>query len=166
VVLDNSSTSVSDDADADPESDVQQGEDTLVVTGNMTVIDSGSELPEPAPVPEFHLQDGTSGVVDMPRPVAPHAWSSTWAQARLQAEEERFSWMKDADRYMLSVGFEPAPWEQFTEAISQTGESQFQAIEQRTCEEQVNESGEQPGPGSLVGATLAVCSITTITALR
>jgi hypothetical protein len=122
-VLDNSSIPVSDAADADPESDVRQGEDTLVVTGNMTVIDSRLELQEPVPVPEFHLQDRASGVVDMPGPVAPHAWSSTWAQARteaarLQAEEERFSWMKDADRYMLSMGLEAVPWEQFAEAIS------------------------------------------------
>jgi hypothetical protein len=107
----------------------------------------------------------------MPGPVAPYAWSSTWAQARaeavkLQVEEERFSWMKEADRYMLCMGVEPVPWDQFAEVISQTGESQFQAIEQRTCEEQVTESGESPGPGSLVGATLVVRSVTTITALR
>jgi hypothetical protein len=70
--------------------------------------------------------------------------------------------MKESDRYMLNMGLEPIPWEQFADAISQTGEMQFQ----RTCEEQVSESGEQPGPGSLVAATLVVGSVTTITALR
>jgi hypothetical protein len=170
-VVGNSSTSVSDDADPKPESDVQQRKDTFIMTRNMSVVDGGSEFPEQAPEPEFHLKEGASGVVYMPGPVAPHAWSSTWAQARaeaarLQAEEERFSRMKEADRYLLNMGLEPIPCEQFADEISQTGETQFQAIEQRTCEEQVSESGEQPGPGSLVGATLVVRSVTTITALR
>jgi hypothetical protein len=137
----------------------------------MSVVDDGSEFPESTLEPEFHLRKGASGVVDMPEQVAPYAWSSTWAQARaeaarLQAEEERFSWMKEADRYMLSMALEPIPWDQFADAISQTGEMQFQAIEQRTCEEQVSESGEQPGPGSLVGATSVVRSVPTITTLR
>jgi hypothetical protein len=74
--------------------------------------------------------------------------------------------MKEADLQMLSMGLEPVPWEQFAEAIRQTGEFQFQAIEQRTCGEQVLETGEQPGPGSLVGATLVVRSVKVITALR
>jgi hypothetical protein len=139
VVLDSSSTPVSDDADPDPDSDVQQGEDTLVISRNVKIVDSEPEFPEPAPEPEFHLVDGASGVVDMPGPVAPHAWSSTSEQARAEAakhqpEEEGFSWMKEADRYMLCMGLEPIPWDQYAEVVSQTGESQFQAIEQRTCE--------------------------------
>jgi hypothetical protein len=60
--------------------------------------------------------------------------------------------------FLLYMGLEPIPWEQLADAISQSGETQFQAIEQRTCEEQVSESGGQPGPGSLVGATLVVRS--------
>jgi hypothetical protein len=74
--------------------------------------------------------------------------------------------MKEADRHMFSMGLEPVPWDYFAEAISQIGESQFQAIEQRTCGQQVFETGEQPGPDSLVGATLVVRSVTIITALR
>jgi hypothetical protein len=116
------------------------------------IVDSEPEFPEPAPEPECHLVDGASGVVDMPGPVAPHAWSSTWAQARAeasrhQAEEELFSRMKEADRYMPCMGIEPIPRDEYAEVVSQMGESQFQAIEQRTCEEHVTESGEAPGPG-------------------
>jgi hypothetical protein len=45
--------------------------------------------------------------------------------------EERFSWMKEADKGMLYLGLEPYPWEQFAGAIERTGETEFQAIEQR-----------------------------------
>jgi hypothetical protein len=164
-VMGNSSTPVTEDEDDHVEAGIP------VVKPGMTVVDVDSELPEPSRDPEFHLQEGHVGAVDLPAPVAPYAWSSTWAQAReeaarRQAEEERFSWMKDADLQMLSMGLEPVPWEQFAEAISHTGESQFQAIEQRACGEQVLETGEQPGPGSLVGATSVVRSLTVITALR
>jgi hypothetical protein len=56
--------------------------------------------------------------------------SSTWAQARAEAQqrreaEERFSWMSDADLQMLSMGLEPYPWDHFADVIKQTGEYQF-----------------------------------------
>jgi hypothetical protein len=38
-----------------------------------------------------------------------------------RADEERIIWMKDADLQMLSMGLEPVPWEQFADAVSQTG---------------------------------------------
>jgi hypothetical protein len=74
--------------------------------------------------------------------------------------------MKDADLQMLTMGLEPVPWEEFAEVVSQAGEYQFQAIEQRTCSEQVLGTGEPPGPDSLVGATLVVRSHTVVTALK
>jgi hypothetical protein len=74
--------------------------------------------------------------------------------------------MKDADLQMLSMGLEPVPWEQFADAISQSGEYQFQAVEQRASSEQVSETGEPPGPHSMVGATLVVRSHTIVTALK
>jgi hypothetical protein len=110
-------------------------------------------------------------LLDMPESVAPSPWSSTRAQAKAEAQqrreaEERFSWMKDADLQMLTMGLEPVPWDHFADAIAHTGEYQFQAVEQRTCSEQVMQTGELPGPGSLVGATLVVRSHTIITALK
>jgi hypothetical protein len=140
----------------------------------MTVVNQEEEQSVQSDQPEdsgFSLVDGHVGVVDMPESAAPHRWSSTWSRARAeaaqrQAEEERFSWMKEADLPMLSMGLEPVPWERFPDAISQTGETIFQAIEQRTCQEQVFGSSEEPGPDSLVGATLALQSPTVITALR
>jgi hypothetical protein len=75
----------------------------------MSVVDNGTEPPEqPEESEGFHLQEGHVGVVDLPAPVAPYAWSSTWAQARAeaaqrQADEERFSWMKEAD-HLLGQG--------------------------------------------------------------
>jgi hypothetical protein len=74
--------------------------------------------------------------------------------------------MKDADLQMLAMGFEPVPWEQFADAVNQTGEYQFQAVEQRASSEQVYQTGEPPGPDSLVGATLVVRSHTVVTALK
>jgi hypothetical protein len=102
------------------------------------VVDDGSEQQEPG----FSLQIGHVGPVDMPESVAPSPWSSTWAQARAEAQqsreaEERFSWMRDADLQMLSMGLEPYPWDHFADVINQTCEYQFQAIEQRTCSEEV-----------------------------
>jgi hypothetical protein len=74
--------------------------------------------------------------------------------------------MKDADLQMLSMGLEPSPWEQFADAVSQTGEHQFQAVEQRASSEEVYATGEPPGPHSMVGATLVVRSHTIVTALK
>jgi hypothetical protein len=144
----------------------------------MTVVNSGSEQPEPTQEHSFSLQVGHAGVVDWPESVASSPWSSTRAQAEAeseqrQGEEERFSWMKDADLQMLTMGLEPVPWEHFADAVNQSGEYQFQAVEQRTCSEQVLQTGEQvlqlpeqPGPDSLVGATLVVRSHPIVTALK
>jgi hypothetical protein len=74
--------------------------------------------------------------------------------------------MSDADLQMLTMGLEPYPWEEFKEVISQTGEWEFQAIEQRACQEQVLQQNAPPGPESLVGATLVVRSHTTIAVLN
>jgi hypothetical protein len=137
----------------------------------MTVVDDGSEPTGLPKEPEFTLQVGHAGPVDMPGPGVPSPWSSTWAQAREEAEqrrrdEERFSWIKDADLQMLSMGLEPVPCEHFVDAIEQTGEDQFQAIEQRGSEEKVFEMEEEPGPNFLIGAVLVVRSQTVITALK
>jgi hypothetical protein len=135
----------------------------------MTVVDDGSEQPGPQEEPGFYLQVGHVGAVDLPESMAQSPWSSTWAQAKAEAaqrreEEEGFSWIRDADLQMLSMGLEPVPWDQFAEAVSQTGEDHFQAIEQRASSEQVLETGEPPGPHSMVGATLVVRSHTIVTA--
>jgi hypothetical protein len=111
---------------------------TTVISSKVTVVDVGSERPEPPQEHGFSLQIGYAGPVDMLESVAPSHWSSTWAQSRAEAEQRRaneirFSWMRDADLQMLSMGLEPVPWEEFAEAIRQTEEDQFQAIEQRTC---------------------------------
>jgi hypothetical protein len=157
-VLGNSSTPVTGDED------YQTGIHTVIMRPGMSVVEDDFERPDP-------LGEESQPQEEIPASVAPYAWSSTWARARAEAaqrqvEEERFSWMKEADLQMLSLGLEPVPWEHFAGAISQTGETQFQAIEQRTCGEQVLESGGQPGPDSWVGATLVVRSITVITVLR
>jgi ribonuclease HI len=167
-VCGNSSTPVTDDEDC------SNTGGTVVITPEIPVVDSGSEQPEPPQEHEEHgfsLQVGHVGVVDMPESVAPSPWSSTSAQARaeserLRAEDERFSWMKGADLQMLNMGLEPVPWEHFADAVSQTVEYQFQAVEQRTCSEQVMGTGEPPGPDSLVGATLVVRSHKIVTALK
>jgi hypothetical protein len=114
---DNSSTPVTDDED------YSNTGGTMVITPEMTLVDSGSEQPEPPQEQGFSLVVGHVGVVDMPKAVAPSPWSSTWAQARaeserLRAEEERFKWMKEADLQMLTMGLEPVPWDDFIEAVS------------------------------------------------
>jgi hypothetical protein len=110
------------------------------------------------------------GIVDSPV-IAPHAWSTSFAQARSeairqQAEKEWFIWMIEADQHMFQLGLEPVPWEQFEEAVSQKDERQFLAMEQRASEEQAMHSPEQPAPDSLVGATIVIRSETVISALR
>jgi hypothetical protein len=80
--------------------------------------------------------------------------------------EERLSWMKEADLQMLSLGLEPYPWDQFAEEIAKTGETEFQAIEQRACTEDVFQSELPPGMMSIVGATLVIRSRTIVTALN
>jgi hypothetical protein len=85
---------------------------------------------------------------------------------RLQAMEEQFSWMTEADQYMLHLGLEPVPWEHVAEATGQKGESQFQAIEQRVTGKDVLESQEELAPNSLVGATIVIRSETVVSAFR
>jgi hypothetical protein len=68
--------------------------------------------------------------------------------------EKRFSWMKDADPQMLSMGLEPHPWDQFAEEVAKTGETEFQAIEQRACTEEVFRTELPPETISLVAARL------------
>jgi hypothetical protein len=60
-LLENAEVTIGDDADPEPESDVQQGDDTSIMTRNMSVVDGSSEFPEQAPEPEFPLQEGASG---------------------------------------------------------------------------------------------------------
>jgi ribonuclease HI len=103
--------------------------------------------------------------------VAPSPWSSTWRQARAEAEhrramEERFSWMKDADLQMLYLGLEPYPWEQFAEEVAKSGETEFQAIEQRGSTEDVFRTEVPEGMLSVVGPALVVRSRTIVTALK
>jgi hypothetical protein len=74
--------------------------------------------------------------------------------------------MSDADTQMLTMGLEPYPWEEFAGVISQSQEWEFQAVEQRECEEQVMQQSVPPRPDSLVGATLVVRSRTNIAVLN
>jgi ribonuclease HI len=168
VMCDNSSTPVTDDEDM---GNMGNPRDVVLIAPGMTVEDSGSEQHEPPQEQGFSFQVGHVGPVDMPESVAPSPRSSTWAQARAEAQqrreaEVRFSWMRDSDLQMLTMGLEPYAWDHFAEAASHSGETQFQAIEQRTCSEEVLETGEPPGPDSLVGATLVVRSQTIVTALK
>jgi hypothetical protein len=62
---DNSSTSVTDDEDNSNIGGV------VLVTPGMTAVDDGSEPTGLPKQPEFHLQVGHVGAVDMPESVAP-----------------------------------------------------------------------------------------------
>jgi hypothetical protein len=103
-VLGNSSAEVSDD------SDVPQGRDTIVMSGDtrwVKITDEGVKTYEqiftemgfsPGPVSNdevVHMAIISEGLVDSPA-AAPHAWSSSFARVRreaiqLQAIEEQFS---------------------------------------------------------------------------
>jgi hypothetical protein len=80
--------------------------------------------------------------------------------------EERFSWMKEADKGMLYLGLEPYPWEQFAEAIERTGETEFRAIEQRGTGGDVLRENCPDGAEAVVGATLVIRSRTIVTAMN
>jgi hypothetical protein len=80
--------------------------------------------------------------------------------------EERFSWMKEADKGMLNLGLEPYPWEQFAEAIERSGETEFQVIEQRGSGRDVLRENCPDGAESVIGVTLAIRSRTMITAMN
>jgi hypothetical protein len=108
-VLGNSSAVASD------ESDSPQREDTIVMTGNMSIIQEGvrtygqyiSQSFGPASDDGEHMTEIAPGLMDSPA-VAPQAWSTSFAQARSeairqQAEEERFSWMTEADQDILTT---------------------------------------------------------------
>jgi hypothetical protein len=143
-VLGSSSAEMSDDT----ESDIPQGRDTIVVTRDMCVVQVDQRtartydqiiatqgFAQVASDEDVHTTPISKDVFDSPG-VAPNAWSSTFAQARkealqLQAMEEHFRWMTEADQYMLQSGLEPVPWDHFGEAVSQKGETQLQSIEQR-----------------------------------
>jgi hypothetical protein len=77
---DNSSTPVTDDED------LSNTGGKVVIPPGATVMDDGSEQEEPQQDSGFSLQIGHVGVVDMPESVAPSLWSSTWAQARAEAQ--------------------------------------------------------------------------------
>jgi hypothetical protein len=98
-------------------------------------------------------------------------WSNTWAQAQAEAKqirgmEERFSWMTEADKGMLSLGLEPYPWNQFAEVIERTGESEFMVFEQRGTGSNVYRDSCPDGAELIVAATLVVRTRTCVTALN
>jgi hypothetical protein len=122
-VLRNSSAQVSDD------SDVPQGEDTIVVTRDMSIVQEGVKTFDqyvPKAVgdttsDDVHMTVVSPGIVNSPA-VAPHAWSTSFAHARNEAlrqkaEEKRFSWMTEADQHMLQLGLEPVSWDHFVELV-------------------------------------------------
>jgi hypothetical protein len=51
--------------------------------------------------------------------------------------------MTEADQHVFQLNLEPVPWERFAETVGQKGEVNFQAIEQRASEEQL-EDGMAP----------------------
>jgi hypothetical protein len=153
-----------------PEQDQIIDSDGNVQGGNPRWI-TGEEEQKQTQEPEFSLQVRRMNEDGMTDSVAPSPWSSTWAQARAEAQyrrepEERFSWMKEADTHMLSLGLESYPWDQFAEEIAKTGEMEFQAIEQRGNAEEVLREECPPKMGSIVGATLVIRSRTIVTALN
>jgi hypothetical protein len=97
-------------------------------------------------------------------------WSNSWAQAQAEAQqiremEERFSWMKEADKGMLSLGLEPYPWCQFAEVIERTGETEFMVFEQRGSGRDVYRESCPDGAEMVMGASLVVRTRTCVTAL-
>jgi hypothetical protein len=113
-------------------------------------------------------REGEEGIPDL---IAPTSWSSIRAQEQaeaqyLQALEERFSWMNEADREMLRLGLEPYPWDQFAEEIAKTGETEFQAIEQRGNAGEVFRGHCPQGAETIVGATLVIRFRTIVTSLN
>jgi ribonuclease HI len=99
------------------------------------------------------------------------AWSNTWAQAQAEARqaremEERFSWMREADKGMLSLGLEPYPPDQFAEAIANSGETEFMVFEQRGNGADVLRESCPVGAEVVVGATLVIRSRTCVTAMN
>jgi ribonuclease HI len=75
------STPVTDDEDDGNTNGV------VLVGPGMTTVNDSSELPEPQQEPEFYLQVGHVGAVDLPESMAPSPWSATWAQAKAEATQ-------------------------------------------------------------------------------
>jgi hypothetical protein len=99
------------------------------------------------------------------------AWSNSWAQAQAEARqiremEERFSWMREADKGMLNLGLEPFPPDQFEEAIASSGETEFMVFEQRGNGGDVLRESCPEGAEVVVGATLVIRSRTCVTVLN
>jgi hypothetical protein len=99
------------------------------------------------------------------------AWSNTWAQAQAEARqiremEERFSWMREADKGMLNLGLEPYPPDQFADAIANSGETEFMVFEQRGNGAEVLRENCPDGAEVVVGATLVVRSRTCVTVMN
>jgi hypothetical protein len=99
------------------------------------------------------------------------AWSNTWVQAQAEARhiremEERFSWMREADKGMLNLGLEPYPPDQFAEAIANSGETEFMVFEQRGNGSNVLRESCPDGAEVVVGATLVIRSRTCATAMN
>jgi hypothetical protein len=80
--------------------------------------------------------------------------------------EEQFKGMTEADQFMFRLGLEPVRWDHFADAISQKGETQFQAVKQRASEEDMAGSRARPAPDSLIGATIVIRSETVVSAYR
>jgi hypothetical protein len=98
-------------------------------------------------------------------------WYSTWTQARAEAQyiremEERFSWMREADKGMLNLGLEPYPRDQFAEAVERLGETEFQVFEQRGNGRDVFRENCPDGAEVVVGATLVIRSRTNVTVMN
>jgi hypothetical protein len=99
------------------------------------------------------------------------AWSNSWAQAQAEARqiremEERFSWMTEADKGMLTTGLEPYPPDFFAEAVANSGETEFMVFEQRGSGEDVLRESCPEGSEDVIGATLVIRSRTCVTALN
>jgi hypothetical protein len=99
------------------------------------------------------------------------AWSNTWAQAQAEARhiremEERFSWMREADKAMLGLGLEPYPPDHFSEAIANSGETEFMVFEQRGNGGDVLRESCPDGAEVVVGATLVIRSRTCVTVMN
>jgi hypothetical protein len=80
--------------------------------------------------------------------------------------EERFSWMREADKGMLNLGLEPFPPSQFAEAIERSGETEFMVFEQRGNGGEVLRENCPEGAEVVVGATLVIRSQTCVTVMN
>jgi hypothetical protein len=77
--------------------------------------------------------------------------------------EERFSWMKEADKGMLNTGLEPVQSEHFAEAMVHAGETQFMVFEQSGSGEDVLKECCPEGAEEVLGTSFVVRSRTCVT---